>query len=181
MWARKTFVHTSLKDLQLPAEQVMMVTGHRSEIQMRNDYRVIQSIKWEVIKHGMRGGPLLMPMSGPVLPSKSSASSPATSAEFPPPLSRFMRSSLITSSGQGSDLAAGLEKKIDDTKITVEEVKEELAEVKDRLQYTTGLLEAVYRRDGMRRHNSLGLPTPPKKRQRIQVPPTGHKRRRKTL
>ena len=38
MWARKTFVHTSLKDLQLPAEQVMMVTGHRSEIQMRNDY-----------------------------------------------------------------------------------------------------------------------------------------------
>ena len=49
----------------------------------------------------------------------------------------------------GSDLAAGLEKKIDDTKTTVEEVKEELAEVKDRLQYTTGLLEAVYRRDGM--------------------------------
>ena len=80
-----------------------------------------------------------------------------------------------------SDLAAGLEKKIDDTKTTVEEVKEELAEVKDRLQYTTGLLEAVYRRDGMRRHNSLGLPTPPKKRQRIQVPTTGHKRRRKTL
>ena len=40
MWARKTFVNTSLKDLQLPAEQVMTVTGHRSEIQMRNDYPV---------------------------------------------------------------------------------------------------------------------------------------------
>ena len=39
MWARKTFVNTSLKDLQLPAEQVMMVTGHKSERQMREDYR----------------------------------------------------------------------------------------------------------------------------------------------
>ena len=42
-------------------------------------------------------------------------------------------------------MAAGLEKKIDETKTTVEAVKEELAEVKDRLQYTTKLLEAVYR------------------------------------
>ena len=72
-----------------------------------------------------------------------------------------------------------MEKKIDDTKTTVEEVKEELAEVKDRLQYTTGLLEAVYRRDEMRRHNSLGLPTPPKKRQRIPI--RGHRWKRMML
>ena len=49
MWARKTFVNTSLKDLQLPAEQVMTVTGHRSEIQMRNDYHVSKKIHLYVL------------------------------------------------------------------------------------------------------------------------------------
>ena len=39
MWARQTFVQTGLKDLQLPAQQIMEVSGHRSEIQMRKDYR----------------------------------------------------------------------------------------------------------------------------------------------
>ena len=38
MWARKTFIQTGLKDLQLPAQQVMEVSGHRSEVQMRQDY-----------------------------------------------------------------------------------------------------------------------------------------------
>ena len=42
MWARKTFVQTGLKDLQLPAQQIMEVTGHRSEVQMRKDYHNIQ-------------------------------------------------------------------------------------------------------------------------------------------
>ena len=43
MWARQTFVQTGLKDLQLPAQQVMEVSGHRSEIQMRKDYRTLCS------------------------------------------------------------------------------------------------------------------------------------------
>lgn len=38
MWARQTFVQTGLKDLQLPAQQIMEVTGHHCERQMRNDY-----------------------------------------------------------------------------------------------------------------------------------------------
>ena len=38
MWARKTFIQTGLKDLQLPASQIMEVSGHKSEVQMRNDY-----------------------------------------------------------------------------------------------------------------------------------------------
>jgi len=38
MWARKTFIQTGLKDLQLPAQQIMEVSGHKSEIQMRQDY-----------------------------------------------------------------------------------------------------------------------------------------------
>ena len=38
MWARKTFIQTGLKDLQLPAPQIMEVSGHKSEVQMRNDY-----------------------------------------------------------------------------------------------------------------------------------------------
>ena len=38
MWARKTFIQTGLKDLQLPAQQIMEVSGHKCEIQMRQDY-----------------------------------------------------------------------------------------------------------------------------------------------
>ena len=38
MWARKTFVQVGLKEMQLPAQTVMEVTGHRSEKQMRADY-----------------------------------------------------------------------------------------------------------------------------------------------
>ena len=44
MWARQTFVQTGLKDLQLPPQQVMEVSGHRSEIQMRKDYRTTNPI-----------------------------------------------------------------------------------------------------------------------------------------
>ena len=35
-------VTTALRDLQLPAAQVMAVTGHRSELQMRRDYHLMQ-------------------------------------------------------------------------------------------------------------------------------------------
>ena len=40
MWARKTFITTGLRDLQLPAQQVMEVSGHKSERQMRKDYHM---------------------------------------------------------------------------------------------------------------------------------------------
>ena len=39
---RACMVTTALRDLQLPAAQVMAVTGHRSELQMRRDYHVMQ-------------------------------------------------------------------------------------------------------------------------------------------
>ena len=39
MWARKTFVNTGIHDLQLPAQQVMNVSGHKNEVQMRKGYR----------------------------------------------------------------------------------------------------------------------------------------------
>ena len=39
---RACLVTTALRDLQLPAAQVMAVTGHRSELQMRRDYRLMQ-------------------------------------------------------------------------------------------------------------------------------------------
>jgi len=41
MWGRKTFVQVGLKELQLPAQQIMDVTGHKSEKQMRADYLVL--------------------------------------------------------------------------------------------------------------------------------------------
>ena len=31
MWARKTFVNTGIHDLQLPAQQIMNVSGHKNE------------------------------------------------------------------------------------------------------------------------------------------------------
>ena len=39
---RACMVTTALRDLQLPAAQVMAVTGHRSELQMRRDYHLMQ-------------------------------------------------------------------------------------------------------------------------------------------
>ena len=38
MWARKSFVNTALRELQLPEQQVMDVTGHKNAVQMRKDY-----------------------------------------------------------------------------------------------------------------------------------------------
>ena len=44
MWARKTFVNTAIHDLQLPDQQVMNVTGHRSATQMRKDYCKVEVV-----------------------------------------------------------------------------------------------------------------------------------------
>ena len=51
MWARKSFIQTALKDLQLPAQQVMEVSGHKSEIQMRKDYRTLSLTDTEILDY----------------------------------------------------------------------------------------------------------------------------------
>ena len=38
MLGRKTFIHTGLNDMQLPAAQMMLTSGHKSEVQMRKHY-----------------------------------------------------------------------------------------------------------------------------------------------
>ena len=45
---------------------------------------------------------------------------------------------------QGVDLHTQLQQKVDSTEATVQEVRAELAEVRQDLRYTTSLLEAVY-------------------------------------
>lgn len=38
MLGRKTCIHTGLNELQLPAAQMMLISGHKSEVQMRKHY-----------------------------------------------------------------------------------------------------------------------------------------------
>ena len=41
MWARKTMINTSLHELLLPEQEVMNLSGHKSAVQMRKDYCMI--------------------------------------------------------------------------------------------------------------------------------------------
>ena len=83
-------------------------------------------------------------MYAPERPSKSSVSSKASSPESLQPRSRFTQSLLINLQILRVDLAAMLEKKVDHTQSTVEEMRGELLEVKDDLRYTNQLLESFY-------------------------------------
>ena len=123
----------------------------------------------------MHDGPLVMPMSGPVPPSKSSASSPATSPEFPPPLSRFMPSSLITSFDKLDCIDViwlpDWRKRSMKPRPPLKQSKKSLQKSRTASNTPRNCLKqsTVY----FWRHNHLGLPTPPSKRQRIPI--RGHR------
>ena len=69
MWARKSFVNTTLRELQLPEQQVMDVTGHKNPQQMRNDYHTRECCT--------PSGPFPTPTFAAEQPSNCSSTSPA--------------------------------------------------------------------------------------------------------
>ena len=48
MLGRKTFIHTGLNDMQLPAAQMMLTSGHKSEVQMRKHYCWHLDLAWVI-------------------------------------------------------------------------------------------------------------------------------------
>ena len=115
MWARKSFVNMGLRELNLPDQQVMDVTGHKNAQQMRKDYRETT--------HDMRNKQRQNRPDAAEQPLRCSGTSTASCLDSLQPLLKFTASLLIRETL--SDLSKSLQQTVASTNDKVEKLSGE--------------------------------------------------------